>query len=195
MNKNNWKDDLLAKYDHLLIKDERWAIRMFGLEVPDGWREILETLFKKIDVHCSNSGCKPIEIQQVKEKFGTLRVYYDGGDDRISRFVHNAEHLSAGTCELCGTRENVGATMGWVTTCCRNCWQSHSRLYKRKWKRNGVVSIGSAMPAGPASMPYKTVVTKTIITDENGTRSTWQIGWFKRFSLWLSGLVHKKRSI
>ena len=190
MNKENWKDDLLAKYDHLLIKDGRWAIRMFGLEVRDGWRKIIEEMFKKIDAHCSNSGCA-VEIQQVKEKFGTLHVYYDGGDAKIGRIVHAAEHMSAKTCELCGSSDNVGVTMGWVTTCCRKCWQSHDRLSKRGWKKNGSISVSP----GPIMVPYKTITTKAIITDENGTRSKWQIGPFKRLGLWLTKLIHKKRSI
>lgn len=192
MNKDNWKDNLLAKYDHLLINDKRWAIRMFGLEVRDGWRKIIEVMLDKIDEHVKQSGCEPVQIQQIKEKFGTLRVYYEGGDTAIGNIVHKAEHLSAGTCELCGSRNDVGITMGWITTCCRKCWQSHDRLAKRGWRKNGTVSV---LGPGLIKLPYKTVVTKTITTDENGTRSKWQIGWFKRFSLWLSGLVHKKRSI
>jgi hypothetical protein len=55
-------------------------------------------------------------VQQVKEKFGTLR-YYCGGTDRIDAFVRLAERLSAHTCEDCGkwgkTREG-----GWIRTQC-----------------------------------------------------------------------------
>ena len=39
---------------------------------------------------------------QVKEKFGTLRFYYTGGDDRIDGMVRMAESMSAVTCETCG---------------------------------------------------------------------------------------------
>ena len=39
---------------------------------------------------------------QVKEKFGTLRFYYDGGDDYISGLSAMAESMSGRTCEVCG---------------------------------------------------------------------------------------------
>jgi hypothetical protein len=59
---------------------------------------------------------------QVKEKFGTLRFYYDGGDDYIRGLVSMAESMSAVTCEECG---NLGKSRrgGWIRTLC----DSHSK--------------------------------------------------------------------
>lgn len=58
-----------------------------------------------------------VVVSQVKEKFGTLRFYYNGGDDEISGMVRMAESMSAVTCEECGTpgRRRGG---GWVRTLC-----------------------------------------------------------------------------
>ena len=55
---------------------------------------------------------------QVKEKYGTLRFYYDGGDDTIDGMVRMAEAMSAVTCEVCGA---PGKTLGggWIRTLCR----------------------------------------------------------------------------
>ena len=54
---------------------------------------------------------------QVKEKYGMLRFYYDGGDERISGMVALAEAMSLVTCECCGS---PGETRhdGWVRTLC-----------------------------------------------------------------------------
>lgn len=54
---------------------------------------------------------------QVKEKIGTLRFYYDGGDDYISGMVSLAESLTAVTCEECGSpgKQRGG---GWIRTLC-----------------------------------------------------------------------------
>jgi hypothetical protein len=48
--------------------------------------------------------CKPdtVSIAQIKEKFGTLRFYYDGGDDHVEGMVDYAEYLSSITCEVTG---------------------------------------------------------------------------------------------
>ena len=54
---------------------------------------------------------------QIKEKFGGLRFYYDGGDEYISGLVSMAESWAACSCETCGTpgerREG-----GWIRTLC-----------------------------------------------------------------------------
>ena len=54
---------------------------------------------------------------QVKEKFGTLRFYYDGGDHVTQGIVMMAESLSAVTCEQCGAPGQPD-TRGWVKTLC-----------------------------------------------------------------------------
>lgn len=59
---------------------------------------------------------------QVKEKFGTLRFYYDGGDDVISGMVAVAESMSGVTCEVCGSPGTPGG-VGWIRTLCK----SHSK--------------------------------------------------------------------
>ena len=65
----------------------------------------------------------PVTIIQIKEKFGGLRFYYDGGDDIIFGMVLFAESLSLSICETCGTRINVETHIknGWRYTRCDNC--------------------------------------------------------------------------
>jgi len=61
-----------------------------------------------------------VTLDQVKEKFGTLRFYYSGGDDYISGMVSLAESMTAVTCESCGNPgERRGG--GWVHTYCTPC--------------------------------------------------------------------------
>jgi len=58
-----------------------------------------------------------VTLDQVKEKFGTLRFYYTGGDDYVRGLVSMAESMSSVTCEECG---NPGETHhgGWIRTLC-----------------------------------------------------------------------------
>jgi hypothetical protein len=58
---------------------------------------------------------------EVKEKYGTLRFYYSGGDERITGMVDLAEALSGATCECCGCpAERRGQT--WLSTLCDSCY-------------------------------------------------------------------------
>lgn len=59
-----------------------------------------------------------VVASQVKEKFGGLRFYYNGGDEFVSGLAAMAESMSYVTCEECG---NPGAqnNSGWIRTLCQ----------------------------------------------------------------------------
>ena len=61
-----------------------------------------------------------VEFAQVKEKYGTLRVYHNSGDDYIHGLIVMAELMSGRTCELCGVpgRSTKGS---WIQTLCIRC--------------------------------------------------------------------------
>jgi hypothetical protein len=58
-----------------------------------------------------------VVVEQVKEKFGSLRFYYQGGDDEISGMVRMAESMSNRTCEECGA-PGKSREGGWIRTLC-----------------------------------------------------------------------------
>lgn len=61
----------------------------------------------------------PVKIGQVKEKFGTLRFYYDGGDDHIAGMVDLAEYISSKTCQYTGKEGSLcvkGKGYAWYAT-------------------------------------------------------------------------------
>lgn len=58
-----------------------------------------------------------VYVAQIKEKFGELRFYYDGGDDEISGMVRMAEEWASKTCEMCG-KPGTLRHGGWMKTLC-----------------------------------------------------------------------------
>jgi len=62
-----------------------------------------------------------LSVTQIKEKFGSLRFYYSGGDDSISGMVFLTQRLSYKICETCGSTKNVTQTEGWIKTLCEDC--------------------------------------------------------------------------
>jgi len=77
-----------------------------------------------------------VTLDQVKEKFGTLRFYYTGGDDYISGMVTMAEAMSGVTCEGCGNPgERKGG--GWVHTYCEPCEEKREAERASYAKQNG----------------------------------------------------------
>ena len=62
---------------------------------------------------------------QIKEKFGTLRFYYHGGDDYIRGLEAMADSMSAVLCEDCGSPGKLRSRKkeqkySWIRTLCDN---------------------------------------------------------------------------
>lgn len=94
----------------------------------DGWYNILDMLCGAIQDRCDNVKhyrdgkmvpvCEQVVAVQVKEKFGTLRFYFEGGDAEVHGMVALAEHMTKHTCEVCGEPGKLRNVRGWVTTAC-----------------------------------------------------------------------------
>lgn len=102
--------------------DPKDTLMCFGFACGDGWFQILNQLCNNIqhyiDWQNKDSEVVPqVVAVQVKEKFGTLRFYYDGGDSKIDGMVRMAESMSGVMCEECGkpgkTRQG-----GWIKVLC-----------------------------------------------------------------------------
>ena len=68
-----------------------------------------------------------VVAEQVKEKFGGLRFYYQGGDDAIRGMAQMAETMSVITCEECGAPGKI-RNGGWVHTFC----DEHEAEYQQR---------------------------------------------------------------
>lgn len=73
-----------------------------GFGCPEGWFPLVEALCAQIHWYTESKPEAKIAIAQVKSKFGSLRFYYDGGDDYIRGMVSFAEALSSKVSEDSG---------------------------------------------------------------------------------------------
>lgn len=127
------KDKALCEKYPSIFRDRHGNIRetcmCWGLEIGDGWHEIIEGLCAKLSLVEASSGISAVAVQ-VKEKFGGLRFYYhpetDGGDpdglwyEIIRDIVSAAEARSYHTCEKCGDYGRPNKE-GWIVTLCEKC--------------------------------------------------------------------------
>jgi len=110
----------------------------WGLEIGDGWYKILDSLCNQIqhyvdwkqeqkDKYGRGQGCSQVIATQVKEKFGGLRFYYEGGDDYIRGLVSMAESWAENTCETCGHPGKLKGR-GWLYTACDEHTKPNDKL-------------------------------------------------------------------
>jgi len=98
-----------------------------GFECGPGWDTLILTALSTIDryldrKHKSNSYAGHIKLDQVKEKFGGLRIYFTDHSmysEYIDGVFDLAEAMSNHTCEQCG-RPGVTRNLPWVQTLCEN---------------------------------------------------------------------------
>lgn len=95
--------DLFEKHMEGVLNPEYKEKRLTEM-LEEGFREVPESI-------------PQVTLDQVKEKFGTLRFYYTGGDDYISGLVSMAESMSGITCETCG-KPGTSTQGGWIKTAC-----------------------------------------------------------------------------
>jgi hypothetical protein len=80
--------------------------------IKERCEEMMKNPLRKVPDECSQ-----VIVEQVKEKFGSLRFYYQGGDEYIHGLVSMAESMSGITCEECGAPGETGGN-GWISTLC-----------------------------------------------------------------------------
>lgn len=136
------QNTLFEKYPQLFSntsKSRMESCMCWGIECNNGWYELLSSVCWRIFQHEKNIADRvrirnennkendqsdleyiPVKFDQIKEKFGGLRIYYSGGDDYVEGIVGMAEEYSYKVCEVCGNsgKPNKG---GWITTLCNNC--------------------------------------------------------------------------
>jgi hypothetical protein len=109
-------EQLLREYPALFTGQESAKYIACG----DGW-------FKLIEHFCHLAAKRPtVTFSQIKEKFGGLRLYYDGGDDYVHGAAWLAESISYVTCERCGNAGTANKS-GWITTLCEPCREGLAR--------------------------------------------------------------------
>lgn len=107
-----------------------------GIFIGEGWYKIIEDLShviysniswikntrERLLVNNPYNHKIPDEVEfpqvtQIKEKFGGLRFYYDGGNDFVDGAVAMAEACASHTCEKCG-KPGSRRSGGWLRTLC-----------------------------------------------------------------------------
>ena len=120
------QNQLYEKYPYLFSnrnKSRMESCMCWGCEVGNGWYELLSSVCWRIFQHDRNTADPeyiPVKFDQIKEKYGGLRVYYSGGNNYVRGVISMAEEYSYKVCEVCGNsgKPNKG---GWITTLCESC--------------------------------------------------------------------------
>ena len=119
-----------------------YAGKYGGFAIGKGWYPLIEQLSATIQSHIDwknkdGEVVPQVVVDQVKEKFGTLRFYYQGGDEYVNGAVSLAESMTGQLCETCG---GLGKQRndGWIRTLCDVHEAEHQSRQIKYAKENGL---------------------------------------------------------
>lgn len=107
-----------------LDKDWDWSYTWYD-DIPEGWKIAFgQDLIDEIREAALEEGVlDSLQIVDVKEKFGELRIYFEQYTDKIMEIVDKYTALSTGICIVCG-QPDVRTTRGYIIPICYDCWAS-----------------------------------------------------------------------
>lgn len=117
---DGWYNILYAAFDALYTPFKnaqtrmKWCVEQMHKHPDD--EKAREQAQQAIDQLDACQQALPVFVQ-IKAKFGSLRMYYDGGDARTAGVVDMAETLSSCSCEVCGAPATTQPGR-WVSTLC-----------------------------------------------------------------------------
>ena len=105
----------------------------YGCIAPDGWKDIILKADAMLTYMDPN-----YKINQVKQKFGTLRYYFETEKtgielDIMYAIATQAEVYSASVCETCGKFGELRTERRFVETLCTKCDAVRAEEYA-KWR-------------------------------------------------------------
>lgn len=107
-----------------------------GISIDAGWHDIVHALSANIYHHYkwkikNDPAVEFPKVAQIKEKFGGLRFYIDGGDEATYGMIRMAEAWADCTCEVCGAPGH-SRQGGWIKTLC----DTHDAERKARYKKD-----------------------------------------------------------
>ena len=98
------------------------SIKEIPWECGKGWWPIIERAASAIDSFNAANPEYPIEVSQIKQKFGGLRIYHSNTPENIRQLIDKAMDESWHTCEECGSTIDVNTKKnGYSLTLCPEC--------------------------------------------------------------------------
>ena len=88
--------------------------------VDAGWYGVVEAFLKKVKAHCETEP-QMVEISEIKQKFGKLKIIARGCSVRVRDMIDHAELTALGVCEACGREGMLINDNCWYKTLCPEC--------------------------------------------------------------------------
>lgn len=120
-------EELIEKYPKI-FKDYKGNPGRVNWSLPSGWLFLVDKMCSLLQWDTDKNNYPQVECLQMKEKFGGLRFYTNGTNDKQEGVISFAESLSNEMCMVCGSIKNIKSTNGWISRYCEEHFPETSRI-------------------------------------------------------------------
>ena len=126
MPRNVFSDEIPEDYNYSYTKLD---------QIPYGWRHAFGLAMMEEIRLALGKHIHAYRVNQIKEKYGTLRWYDNGGNDKVHEVVRKYGTMSGLTCIDCG-KHATRISFGYILPFCDNCGDNehHKRDYVPLYK-------------------------------------------------------------
>ena len=128
---------LIARYPWIRPVDWHWrSINGYDFTmydaVPDGWKRAFGKIMLEDyrEVLIKNNFLHKFQWLQVKEKYGTLRLYSNAAPEEVLELESKYDYISGYICISCGRLNAPMLVGGWVEPLCEKCY--NKRIAKKR---------------------------------------------------------------
>jgi ribosomal protein L37AE/L43A len=117
-------------------EEPKYPYELFGVECGEGWKKLYQPIIDYVTKYNETNEDK-IDIHQIKEKFGALRIYLSKYNEEVRQMIDDAEEISYYTCEDCGKYIKKPIVVNhWIYPLCNDCY--------RKWEEDRAKAMEEA---------------------------------------------------
>ena len=98
-------------------------------EFPSGWWEAFgEMMFEELEAAIKAEKLEDeFVFEQIKEKFGELRIYFSPSNEKIHNIINAYAMLSNNICIECGQPDVSMLNMAWIHPLCKSCYEKQAQ--------------------------------------------------------------------
>lgn len=130
--RNLWTGEIADDYDYTYLVGEH--------SCPTGWERLFFLYCKNIEPLLAKQHCSKFMFSDVKEKYGTLRMYDFGAPEDVHALCTVYECYSKYICQKCGARATVQTT-DWISSFCDKCIPNTLKKYSKALKYRKKCSV------------------------------------------------------
>lgn len=120
------EDTLSQKYSSINQSIHPWNELIRHTSVSMGWYDLVIELIQKIEIIYKNHNAdiNDFHIDEVKEKYGGLRVDARSSLIEVHDLISLYENKSEEICEQCGREGKIREDLNWIMCLCEDCYRA-----------------------------------------------------------------------